>query len=251
MSVWSRRRKLSITLIVAIALIVLFAIPIFLIFYKPPTCFDGMKNGDEIGVDCGGSCQRLCPSAFITPVIAWTRFEQVSNNLYNVAAYIINPNIDGEAYRVPYHLSLYDDHGILIVEQNGTVTLAPHRNSLAFAGAVSVGKRVPAKALFEFTSIPNWHKRSDPLASLVIGNKNYTEDASGSSLLVSLKNVSAHNLGRMTVYAILYDVNSNAIGFSKTVIDAISGYATAQAPFTWPDNRKGKVISIEVLPVAE
>ncbi|PFH32323.1 sushi domain (scr repeat) domain-containing protein [Besnoitia besnoiti] len=29
-----------------------------------PTCFDGERNGDETGVDCGGSCAQRCPSCF-------------------------------------------------------------------------------------------------------------------------------------------------------------------------------------------
>jgi len=31
-------------------------------FYIGPSCYDGIKNGDEIGVDCGGSCPASCPS---------------------------------------------------------------------------------------------------------------------------------------------------------------------------------------------
>ncbi|HAA19410.1 MAG TPA: hypothetical protein DCP28_11800, partial [Cytophagales bacterium] len=26
-----------------------------------PTCTDGVQNGDETGVDCGGSCGTPCP----------------------------------------------------------------------------------------------------------------------------------------------------------------------------------------------
>jgi hypothetical protein len=26
-----------------------------------PTCDDGLRNGDEIGIDCGGSCPNTCP----------------------------------------------------------------------------------------------------------------------------------------------------------------------------------------------
>ncbi|KEP64201.1 UNVERIFIED_CONTAM: sushi domain (scr repeat) domain-containing protein [Hammondia hammondi] len=29
-----------------------------------PTCSDGARNGDETGVDCGGSCPQACPSCF-------------------------------------------------------------------------------------------------------------------------------------------------------------------------------------------
>lgn len=238
-------------LVVVIVLIAAIGIPGFLYFYKPPSCFDGVKNGDEQGVDCGGSCERLCETDFLAPDVAWTRFEEVAPNLYNVAAYIINPNVAGEARNVPYHLALYDDRGILITDTTGTVTLPPHRNTLAFQGAIDTGKRVPAKALFEFTAPPDWYRQEDTLSSLTINDKKYNEDESGASLLVTLGNDSVDPIGRLDVYAVLYDKDGNALGFSKTIVDGISGKGTAVAPFTWPQSFNSRVISIEVLPVAE
>ena len=229
----------------------LISIPVFFFFYKPPTCFDGIQNGNEQGVDCGGSCQRLCASSFLSPDIAWSRFEQVAPGLYNVATYIINPNIDGEALNVPYHIALYDDQGAVITDTIGTVTLPPHRNTLAFQGAVSVGKRVPAKALFEFTGSPDWHKHADSLSAIQVVDKKYNEDSTGSYLSVTLGNGSVYDLNTITAYAVLYDKDGNALGFSRTLIDTIPAGGTNIAPFTWPSDHKGKVISIEVLPVAQ
>ena len=226
-------------------------VPAYYIFYHAPTCTDGIMNGDEQGVDCGGSCQRLCQTSFLAPSPSWTRFEQVAPSLYNLAAYIINPNIDAEASNVPYHIALYDDRGVLITDTTGTVTLPPHRNTIAFQGAVDVGKRIPAKALFEFTTPPNWHKKKDGLSSITIGDKKYSEDELGSSLTVTLKNNSVYAVPKIGVYAVLYDKDANALGFSKTYVDEVPGKGTALAPFTWPINRNGKVITIEVLPVSE
>ncbi len=251
MSSWSKRRRTLYATTVVIFLVGAVFVPAFLIFYKAPTCTDGKLNGGEQGVDCGGSCQRLCQSSFLPPSLAWSRFEEVAPKLYNIAAYIVNPNTEGEAIDAPYHLSLYDAKGVLITDTTGTVTLPPHRNTLAFKGMVNVGERIPAKALFEFTSAPNWYKKVDSLAALIIGEKKYVEDESGSSLLVTLKNPSVYPIGKMSVYVVLYDKNGNAIGFSKTIVDEIAAKSEALAPFTWPVNRKGEVISIEVLPVAE
>ncbi len=33
----------------------------FLLFQQEPTCTDGFQNGDEEGIDCGGSCPNMCP----------------------------------------------------------------------------------------------------------------------------------------------------------------------------------------------
>jgi len=251
MASWSQRRKLIYSSGVTIVLLVLIGVPTFLYFYKAPTCFDGIQDGNETGVDCGGSCQRLCQNSFLVPVVAWTRLESVSPSLYNVATYIQNLNINAVALSVPYHVIVYDNQGIEITEYAGNVTLPPHRNTLAFNGAVNMGKRVPAKALFEFTQSPNWQTAADPLAALTIGDKKYSEDSNGTSLLVTLNNTSVNQISTTDVYVVLYDKDGNALGFSKTVVDGVPANGSIVAPFTWPTSFDGKVISIEVLPVAE
>ncbi len=251
MSSWSKRRKTLYATVITIIVVGAVIVPAFLIFYKAPTCSDGIKNGNEQGVDCGGSCQRLCQSSFLAPSLAWTRFEEVAPSLYNLAAYIVNPNTEAEAHSVPYHIALYDDRGVIITDTNDVVTLPPHRNTIAFQGAINAGKRIPTKALFEFTSAPNWYKHKDQLAAIVVGEKKYIEDESGSSLTVNLKNTSVYSLVNISVYAVLYGKDGNALGFSKTVLDEIPPQGSVIAPFTWPIDRHGSVISIEVLPVAE
>jgi len=251
MSSWAQRRKTVYSSAVAIILLIIFGVPAFFYFYKAPTCFDGIQNGGEFGVDCGGSCQKICQNVFLVPSVAWTRLENVAPGLYNIAAYIVNPNTNAGASLVPYRVIVYDNQGIEIVEYTGRVTLPPHRNTLAFNGAVSTGKRIPAKALFEFTSPPEWHVMNDPLQNLSIGDKKYSEDNSGASLSVVLNDNGVNNIGPTEVYAVLYDKDSNALGFSKTVLDGIPAYASSVAPFTWPTSFNGEVISIEVLPVAQ
>jgi hypothetical protein len=114
-----------------------------------------------------------------------------------------------------------------------------------------VSQSIPAKLVFEFTSQPNWYKKSDTLAQLIVVNKDYKEEDQNSSLLVSLKNDSLKILNNIGVYAVLYDKDGNAIGFSKTLLDSISPKSTVVAPFTWNTNRQGEVVSIEVLYMAE
>lgn len=251
MSSWSHNRRMVYGGSVVVVVLLIVGWIAFSILYKPPTCSDGIMNGDERDVDCGGSCVKLCASAFFPPQPKWTHFEELAPGFYNVAAYIVNPNTEGAAVNVPYHFVLYDDKGVTIVDSPGYLRLPPHRNTLAFQSAVPVGKRTPVRALFEFTGIPDWKRQADPLTALEIADKIYTEDESGSSLMVTLKNTSVRTLGKMTVYAVLSDADTNVVGFSKTVIDGILPQSSVQAPFTWPVNRHGAVISKEVYPVAE
>lgn len=251
MSSWSSRRKTIYGGTLTILILGVIAIFVFPLVYKAPTCSDGIKNGDELGIDCGGSCQKLCQSAFIPPSTRWVDFEQLAPGIYNVAAYIVNSNPNGQASNVPYHIVLYDKKGIEIVDVPGIVNIPSHRNTLAFLSQVSTGKSIPYRASFEFKSAPDWNKGADQLGSLVIADKKYEDNNLGSSLDVKIRNTSVYPIGRLSVYAVLSDVDKNVVGFSKTVVDGIDPESETSASFTWPTNRQGSVISIEVLPVAE
>jgi hypothetical protein len=249
MSSWSKRRKSLYALVAIVVLVGAVGVPAFRFFYKAPSCFDGVKNGDEQGIDCGGSCQKLCASAFIPVTVAWTRFEQVIPGEYNVGAYLINPNTDGGAKGVPYHFVLYDQSGVPVSDTKGTVTIPPHRNTLAFQAAVSTAESVPVRAFFEFTAPPDWIKENDTLAPLQIADKNLTTGV-GTSLAVTLHNSAVVPLDHLDVYAVLYDKDGNTLDFSKTIVDRVPAQGDSIAPFTWPAVHSN-VISIEVLPVAE
>jgi hypothetical protein len=250
MATWSSKRKfLYLGSIFIIILAIVFAV-FFSIFYKEPTCSDRTMNGDEQGVDCGGSCIKLCQSAYLPAVISWggAKFEKVSEGFYNVASYIVNPNTDAATINVPYKFSLFDNKGVLIVERKGSISLPAHRNVLAFESLLNTGKRIPAKATFEFLSSPAWFKSRDALSGIAITNKTYSEEKDSSSLQVTLVNRNVTPYTNVSVAAVLYDKDNNTIGFSKTILDYIApNGGQAVAPFTWPINRNNKVISIEPL----
>jgi hypothetical protein len=251
MSTWATKRKLSYLGGVTLAAVIVIGIPAFLLLYKAPTCFDHIQNEGEQGIDCGGPCRTLCQNDFLAPVIAWADAEKVAPGLYNLAAYVENPNINGGAVNVPYQFSVFDDQGILITQTNGVMDIPPNRNTLAFVGAVNVGERIPAKGgtRFSFTYPPVWRKSFDTLAPLAISNKQYSEDSSGASLQATLTNKSLVPISNVTVFSVLSDANGNELGFSKTVMDEIAPGSFAVAPFTWPSSFNGAVVSEEILPV--
>lgn len=249
MATWAARRKFTYSSLVFLACVIFVGLPLFKYFYHAPTCSDGLKNGSELGVDCGGACSRLCQNVFQTPTISWVKYEAVAPNLYNVAAYIVNPNPNGAAINVPYKFTLFDKNGDPVAYTNGTTTLPAHRNTLAFKTSVDTGKSIPTKAIFEFTAAPVWQKSEDKLSQLVVIDKKYTEESDSSSLEVTVGNHSLTPYQKVYILVALYDVDGNTIGFSRTLIDQIDPGATEVAPFTWPISRHGKVATIEVLPL--
>ena len=251
MATWSGKRRFTYATIAIVAAVIIVAVPAFFLLYQAPSCTDGKKDGDELGIDCGGSCTRLCPTSFIAPSVSWTRFENIAPGIYNVAAYVVNPNPGVQAAGVPYIFTLYDDHADVIATTIGTMTIPAGRDTLAFAGSVRTGGKTPFRATFAFTAPMEWSYGNDILSSVSVLNQDYVDTSSDSSLQVTLANRSATPTGRITVYVILMDKNKNVLDFSKTVIDSIRAMGTAVAPFTWPTSHNGQVISIVTLPVAE
>lgn len=252
MATWASRRKFLYASSILIVIIVIIAAIFFSIFYKKPTCFDGIMNGNEFGRDCGGSCVKLCQSAFLPARIEWGggKFEKVAPGFYNVASYIVNPNTNGAAINVPYKFSLFDAQGILITERTGKMTIPARRDTIAFEAALSTGKRIPAKTTFEFLEPPVWFKSHDELDGIAVIDKKYTEDEKNSSLEVTLENKSLFPYKNILISAVLFDSNENAIGFSRTQLDILNPNGDRQiAPFSWPIGRNNKVTTIEVFPV--
>jgi hypothetical protein len=254
MASWSTRRRFMYSTFVIFVLVVLVIVPLYYFFYKPPTCLDGIKNGDEEGIDCGGSCVMLCQDIFLPPKIVWggAKFEKISNGVYNFASLIENQNVDAGAKDVPYKITIYDESGLMIKEQFGKITLYPHRNSLAFNPLVNLDKSIPFKATFEFTSAPVWYRSNDELDKIVIVDKKYIEDDKSSSLEVVLENRGLFPYRNIDVYVVLSDINGNNIGFSRTHIDNIDSKNDRQiASYTWPTNRNNRVTTIDVFPIIE
>ncbi len=251
MATWATKRKLTYISGVIVAAVVIIGIPAFLLFYKAPTCSDGIQNEGEQGIDCGGPCRTLCQTDFLSPVVVWASSEEVAPGLYNLGAYIENPNIDGGAVNVPYQFSVFDSQGILITHVTGTMNIPPNRNTLAFVGAVNMEQRIPAAGgvQFSFIASPTWAKAEDTLGNISISNKQYTEDSSGASLQATITNTALTPYNNLTVFSVLSDANGNEIGFSKTAINQIAGGASVVAPFTWPASFNGAVVSEDILPV--
>ena len=103
MNQWSRKRKRIILLIILFVLVVLVGVPLFFLFYRVPTCNDLKKDGNETGVDCGGSCQLLCTAESLPLILRGDpRVLKVADGVFEVVALVQNPNANGEIRRAGY-----------------------------------------------------------------------------------------------------------------------------------------------------
>ncbi|OHA22817.1 MAG: hypothetical protein A3C72_02800 [Candidatus Taylorbacteria bacterium RIFCSPHIGHO2_02_FULL_43_32b] len=203
-------------------------------WYERPNCFDNMKNQDEFGVDCGGSCAKVCTNEIAQISPDWVRFFEVKYGVYSVAVRAQNPN-NLVAFSVPYRIKLYGSTGLLLGERDGEVYIPPNQAFGIFEGAISVPNDKPARVTFEWRDKTNWVKNSAVNKPMVIKDVIRSFNGPGFPRVTALmENTSLQTVRNVRGVAIVYDLNGNAIAASKTIIDKVAGGGKAEMVFSWP-----------------
>ena len=99
---WATKRRFVILSIVGAFVIAFLAILSFTIFYKTPSCTDGIQNQGETGIDCGGPCPYLCTSQELPPTVLFTKTVSNGAGRTDVIASVENQNQTAAAIGVPY-----------------------------------------------------------------------------------------------------------------------------------------------------
>lgn len=245
---WSSRRKTAyISFFLLISFIVAGAI-FYFGFYEKPTCFDGKQNGDEAGIDCGGSCQLLCSTQIAEPVVLWSRAFMITEGVYNVIAYVENPNADSGIPSVSYTFKLFDDRNILIAERKNITFISPNGISPIFEGGIMTGERIPARTFFELGKSREWNNAEDLRSSLTITNKVLSNPDSLPRIDATISNSSVDEFADVEVVATVFDVNDNAIASSKTFVNLLPKRSSQSIVFTWPQPFPQVMARIEIIP---
>jgi len=217
--------------------------------FKKPTCFDNKLNGTEIGIDCGGSCSRFCDSDTSSPVVVWSRAFPVTANIYNLAAYVENPNQNAAVSKVDYEFLIYDTNNKLIGTRKGSTFIPPNQAFVVFEPRFNSGEIQVKSVSFEFTSPLVWQKKEPTINILPITVENIILDNNYNlpSLTAKKKNDSIHDIPPFSAVAILYDIDHNVINISKTDKDGILSNASLPISFTWPEALSGVPVKNEIL----
>lgn len=251
MNQWSKTRKRIILFIVLSALILIVGLPGFLIFYKAPSCSDGRHNGDENGVDCGGSCQRVCaPESLPIIVDGDPRILKVSDQAYLVVALLENPNLDAEVKKARYILRLYGNESFNPVKTIEGETYIPRGGSLVlFEGPFTTDANIPpTRAVLEWVqSSLLWEKTNRPSINLSVADNNLTRTDSSPRLEVKVKNLSLERANNIELTALVSDESGSIFAASKTFITSLNSGDETQAVFIWPNPFTLNPVKIEVV----
>ena len=245
---WAQRRKATYTLSFLFIIFLIFGFIFINFLNKKETCFDGIKNQDELGVDCGGSCTILCRAQYTDPTVLWTRWSKVTSaGTYNVLIYIQNSNLGTGAYKAPYNLDVYDKDNILLYHKSDYTYIPPSNNFAVFEDSINIYDKIPARIDFSFLKGFVWQKIENEELNIVALSKVVIDEDTKPKLLVTLKNKSLKDIRNIESVAVLYDEDANAMAFSKTKIDVINKDSTEDVVFTWPEKFKNKVYKIDII----
>lgn len=248
-SQWAAKRKLLYGVSVIFVAFVIVGVPLFFFFNKTSTCFDNIKNQNEKGVDCGGACTRLCPSDISAPIVMWQRSFQVVPGVYNVVAYIQNPNVLSRVDNVGYVFRLYDKDNVVISEKTGRTFLPANQTFAVFDSGIRTGTRIPVRTSFEFTESPRWLQNAPQYKdlSVVAENITLTNDSMSPRIDTSIHNISLDTIKALGVVVIVYDANDNAIGASRTIVQNLLAQSSTPVTLTWPAQFSSGVVRKEVI----
>ncbi len=235
MDTWASKKKLTYVLIFCSALFVFVFIPFLILYHKSPTCTDGIKNGSERGIDCGEGCPILCSVDVLSPLILWQRAFKVTSEVYNVVAYIENPNLYASADYAPYLFKIYDSENTLIAERSGVTFISSKSTFAVFEPGIIIGEKIPTRVTFEFISELLWKKDTALKPQLTIRTPVLSEEEEHPRIDALISNNSLQPLSNVEAVVVVFDGEGIAIGASRTFIDYLAKDETAPIIYTWPE----------------
>lgn len=250
MNHWSTRRKRFVLLIIFLSLVVLIGVPTAFLFYDAPTCSDGKVNGDEEGIDCGGSCELLCPAESL-PLLSKgdPRVIEVVPGFYEVVALVENPNVAGTADRARYTLKLFESSSVTPVKTISGDTYVPKSATFAiFEGPFDLGEARPTRATLEWDRESlEWRRDVSSEPNMSIRNLDLKGENDKPRVTASLVNNSLERVENIELVVVVRDPGLNTVAASKTVVESVAPGASAPIIFTWPAPFSEENVSVEIL----
>lgn len=246
---WASRRQVkyfSGFMFFVLAIIFIFLYPII---FKKATCFDNKQNGNETGIDCGGSCSMMCKSDISEPVVIWSRAFHVVDSTYNLVAFVENRNKNSGAVSAPYEFRVYDVNNQLIGRKEGITFIPPNQQFAVFESRFDSKESILKSVTFEFSSPIAWVRKAPTLQTLPIriSDINYDDNKDTPKLSATINNDSIYDIPEFDVVAILYDAEHNAINASKTHKYKLINNTSLPVTFTWPEVLSAVPVTKDIL----
>jgi hypothetical protein len=240
-------------IIVAVFMAVVLALSSFVYFMlRPaPSCFDGAKNQNEEGIDCGGVCAEKCDKPIIIDLSVSEKgfLDSGAVGKYDLYGKILNPNNTFGGGKFKYEFDLKDAKGNVIAVKSGYSFILPGESKYILENNIDAGS-VPADMGFKVTET-QWVHFQDHYQKpqIKVVNRNYGEIHSGigfSEATGLLKNESPFDFSLIKLAIILKDANDKVLAVNSTEMRTVRNGENRDFRALWLNRFNGEVMNVEV-----
>jgi len=196
----------------------------YLIFIRPaPSCFNGVQDQGELGVDCGGPCRAPCvPERGVTPVDG-VAVLPIDVGHVSLLAQVQNPNLNLAAWSFTYTLSITDKTGNPLHSLYGHSYMYAGEAKYLFAVKVDMPPATIGRADIQIGST-TWVYVADMGDTPSLAVQALETMTSSSSLTVSgvVANNDITSFPQVTILAIFKNQSGSIVGLSQTQISNLS-----------------------------
>lgn len=207
----------------------------FINFYQPANCFDLVMNSDETGVDCGGSCVRICTADVVPPKIAWAESFKITDGQYNAVAYIENKNLVAATPELKYTFQLLNK-GTVVAERSGTTVLPPNSSYPIFEGKIfTEGNQEVTDTNLILETADMWIPATVGYNQFRSIDINLLSSDVRPRLNVKLENTELVDAENVQIVATIFSETGKPVTASQTFEERIKARSTKDIVFTWPN----------------
>lgn len=229
---------------------------IYLLFLRPgASCFDGIQDQGEQGVDCGGPCARQCASVNTQPIVplGGVSFFSPLPGSESVLVKLENANASSGASSFDYAITLYGTDGSTTVASiQGSSFIYPDEVKYIVVPNEPVAATVASGSIV--IGNVQWAAASSMGQAPVFSFTNVT-DAPGQNGFVTVSgnitNDSVSSYSVVIVDAVFKDAFGTPVGASQTQIDSLAAGETQPFSVSYPLMPNEAVSATELKAYAE
>lgn len=245
---WDTRRK------IIYAFVTLFVTATCLVFlfrgvlFPEPTCFDGQRNGFEIGVDCGGECVLRCREEVYPLSVVWSSAVKSSEFTYDLVGLVSNKNIDNASMFLGYTFTAYSSKGEVLDRLSGTTTPPLDGEFPIIVQNVTLSEE-PNHVVLTLNDTQHFKVKENPASPTVsITNKTY-EAGKTPRVYAQIKNTKQFEVRDLEVRAILLNERGNVFAAGRTFVPRLLGEESQQLVFIWKNSFETPPARVLIYPI--
>jgi len=187
-----------------------------------PTCFDGIKNGEEEGIDCGSVCKKSCPTPTEKPLpleVNVKDFQVVQGeSTCSLVASVKNPNSTLGGQHVPYRFVWGS------IEKKGEFYIFPGENE-RYISEMNVPCQNGVQPTLQIGDPPKWEVFKGfekPSLSIIDSKLEYLNSPSEfAEIKGTIKNNSPFDLKEIEIFVVVKNSLDQVVAVNRTTINSI------------------------------